>query len=288
MSIFLRWFAIIGVLSGVIALGGCSAVRLGYNNAPDLTYWWMDGYLDFDSAQAQRLRADLQDLQDWHRKEELPAYAELLNSLQPLAGQQVSAEQICALYGNIEARLLVTADRMMPTAVAVVQTLKPEQLVHLSKAWDKRNQEWREDWLDGTPAERAKYRLKKMVERAESFYGRIQGPQVAQLSSLLDNSGFDAATQYRETLRRQQDIVQTLKSARGGNDVLVQTELRALLARSLHSPDAALRQYQDRLRLQSCATIAALHSTATPAQRSKLAQTLKNYEGDARALFAQR
>jgi hypothetical protein len=34
-----------------LALGGCSALRLSYNNAPTLLYWWLDGYADFDKSQ---------------------------------------------------------------------------------------------------------------------------------------------------------------------------------------------------------------------------------------------
>lgn len=284
----LRCVAIIGVLAGAIGLGGCSAVRLGYNNAPDLVYWWLDSYLDFDSAQTLRLRADLQSLQDWHRKEEVPLYADLLKNLQPLSGQQVNTEQVCAVYTTLESRLMVTADRIMPTATAIAPTLRPEQLQHLAKAWDKRNQEWREDWLDGSQQDRAQHRLKKLRERSESFYGRMNDTQLARLSTLLEGAGFDAASQYRETLRRQQDIVQTLKGVRGASEIHTQAELRALLSRSLQSPDDALRQYQLRARLQGCSIIASLHNTATPSQRNKLAQTLQNYEADARAVALSR
>jgi dihydrodipicolinate synthase/N-acetylneuraminate lyase len=93
-----RWLGIIGLLAGALLLGGCSAVRLGYNNAPDLTYWWLDSYMDFDSPQSVRVRADLQALQDWHRKEELPQYAEFIKGLQPLVNKQVTSDQVCALY----------------------------------------------------------------------------------------------------------------------------------------------------------------------------------------------
>ena len=77
-----RWCAIICLLAAGLTLTGCGAVRLAYNNAPDLTYWWLDGFLDLDSAQSARLRNDLNALQAWHRKEELPAVAEMLKNLQ--------------------------------------------------------------------------------------------------------------------------------------------------------------------------------------------------------------
>jgi len=290
VRILFRWLGIIGLLSGTLLLGGCSAVRLGYNNAPDLTYWWLDSYMDFDSSQSVRLRADLQTLQDWHRKEELPQYADFIRGLQPLVTKQVRPEQVCALYDAIEVRLLASAERMLPTAAVLAQGFSPAQLEHMQKTWEKHNQEWREDWLDGTPAERSRYRVKKFLERVESFYGRLGDAQVQQLQGMLNASPFDADTQYRDRLKRQLDTLQILRAARttGTTETQVQDELRALLNRSVHSTVPAQKQYQERMRQYTCNLLATLHNSATPAQRSKLAQTLQNYEGDARALMAVR
>jgi hypothetical protein len=283
-----RWCAIIGLLVAALALGGCSAVRLGYNNAPSLTYWWLDGYMDFDGSQSLRLRDDLQSLQDWHRKEELPQLADTLKNLQAAAPGNVTPEQVCTLAVYLEARLQTVLDRSATTAVAIAPTLKPPQLDHLARALDKRNVEWREEWLDGTPAQRTERRMKKLLERAESFYGRVSDEQRALLLSQLDSSGFDPALQYREMLRRQQDILQTLRALRAGNapEIHVQAEVRALVTRSLQSPDVAFKQYTDRIRNQACQSIAAFHNSTSPAQRAKLAQALQGYEADARALMA--
>ena len=288
--LYLRWSAIIGLQACALALGGCSAVRLAYDNAPDFAYWWLDGYVDFDSQQSLRLRSDLQALHEWHRKDELPALAEMLRNLQAAAPLNVSPEQVCALATFLEGRVLEAAGRMLPAAGAIAPALKPTQLEHLTKAWDKRNREWREDWLDGSPQERAEYRLKKLVERAESFYGRLNEAQRKGLGAALVASGFDAATQYRETLRRQQDTHQTLRALRTTNlsETQVQTELRALMLRSLQSPEPALRQYQLQARQQGCAVAAALHNTTNVEQRTKLAKELSAYEADVRALMTKR
>ena len=34
-------------------LTGCSALRFGYNQAPELAFWWLDGYADFDEVQSR-------------------------------------------------------------------------------------------------------------------------------------------------------------------------------------------------------------------------------------------
>ena len=52
-----RRLQIIGVLLLAALLGACSAVRLAYNNLPTVSYWWLDGYVDFDGAQSLRPEA---------------------------------------------------------------------------------------------------------------------------------------------------------------------------------------------------------------------------------------
>jgi len=282
-----RWCAIIGLLAVALMLGGCGAVRLAYNNAPDLTYWWLDGFLDLDSPQSVRLRNDLQALQAWHRKDELPSVAEMLKNLQAASSGPVAADQVCQLSRHLEGRFQALLDRAAPTAMALAPTLSNAQLDHLARAWDKRNAEWREEWLDGTPQERLTRRLKSAIDRIEGFYGRLTESQKALLRSQLDSSPFDAATQYKETQRRQKDALQTLRGLKAGtwSDIQIQAEVRALLERSMHSPDPAYAQYTERVRLQACDLAAELHNSSSTAQRAKLQQTLQGYEADVRALM---
>ena len=73
---------------------GCSAVRLGYNKLPELASWWLDSYIDFSDTQGPQAKAALHKLQAWHRKEELPAIAELLVQAQ---GRQKLEAGVCML-----------------------------------------------------------------------------------------------------------------------------------------------------------------------------------------------
>ena len=282
-----RWCTIIGLLAAGLALTGCGTARLAYNNAPDLTHWWLDSYLDLDSPQSVRLRSDLNALQAWHRKEELPALAEMLKTLQAAAPQAVSAEQMCQFSRALEARFQSVLDRAAPSAIALGPTLSNAQLDHLSRAWDKRNTEWREEWLDGTPQERLERRMKKTIERIEGFYGRLTDTQKTLQRSQLERSPFDPAIQYKEVLRRQQDALQTMRALKPGTpgDTQAQADMRALLMRSMQSPDAAYVQHTERARSHFCESAAALHNSTNAAQRAKLQQTLAGYESDVRAMM---
>lgn len=277
---------IIGALL-LVFLGGCSAVRIGYNNAPSLVYWWLDSYIDFNDAQAGQVRDSLSALQAWHRKTELPAYADLLRQIQRVASGPVTPQQVCEFSDQIRTRVQSLGEQAAEGMSRAVPTLTPEQLRHLALQFDKHNRTWREEWLDGTPAELSARRLKKAVERAQSFYGRLEETQLAILRQSVASPTFDARLAWRERLRRQQDMLQVLRE-HGNSDrpAHVKAEILALLQRNLNSPDAAYQTQFERLVVESCTNIAALHNSTSAAQRRQLQETLQDYEADARALIS--
>ena len=78
--------AIIGTLILLLTpwMAGCSAIRLGYANGPQLAWWWLDGYVDFSSEQTPAAKQAIDRWFDWHRNTQLTDYAALLASTQAL------------------------------------------------------------------------------------------------------------------------------------------------------------------------------------------------------------
>ena len=283
----LRATVTIGLLLCLGLLSACSRIGLGYTNAPSLITWWLDGYVDFDSTQSTRMRADLQTLLDWHRKEELPQWAMLLKDMQNASDAALSADEACRLSAALEARVIRLTERVLPVAASAAMSLTPAQLDHLQAAFEKRNVEWREQWLEGTPGERAQRRLKKLVERTESFYGPLSDDQNALLKQQIAASLFDPVVQYREIQRRQQAALQVLRKLRSSGATEAQTlaALKVLVADTRQSPDSQFEAYSNRLRLAGCASIARIHASTNTTQRTRLQQTLKDYEADVRAVM---
>jgi hypothetical protein len=279
-----RWTSIIGLLWLILLMQGCSAVRLGYNNTPQLAYWWLDGYFDFNRSQSTRVRADLQSLLDWHRKEEMPLLEQQLARLLVLAPQDITPAQVCSVYGDLQTRAVAAMESAANTLAATAVTLQEPQLQYLDRAFEKKDREWREEWLEGTAQERAERRLKRAVEWSEWFYGSLSTAQVAMLTSRFANSQFDPEVQHREKLRRHQDLRTTLRGLLAKPLPQAQTDVRALLARTVVSADPAYRQHLELLVQENCVTVAMLHNSTSPRQRVKLSKTLQGYRADAQAL----
>jgi len=289
----LAWWRIIRSLlalgAAALLLGGCSAVRLGYSQLPELAYWWLDNYLDFDDTQGPLLRAELQTLHDWHRREELPQIAAELAQLQALAQRPVTSTQLCQWTERLRPRVQAVLTRAEPALLQLLPTLSTGQLAHLRQQLQKRHQQWRQDWLQDSPAERQATRLQRWQDRAEDFYGKLNAAQGELLRQAIASSPFDAALEDAERMRRQQDLLQTLQQIRSlpsarGDDGTARDLLRALWQRNQNSPNPVYRRHAEQIAQSGCESWAALHNSTSPTQRQRLLDKLRGYEDDARSL----
>lgn len=270
----------------MLLLASCSAVRLGYSQLPDLTYWWLDSYIDTRDAQTPRLRREIDALHQWHRTGELPDYVRLLQKMQRLAPGPVTAEQTCTLFDEMRERFDVLGARVEAPALWLAQSLTPAQIHHLTLKFAKTNAEWQDKWLRGTAPERLQRRLKQTVERYEMLYGSLDPAQIQLLRTGLARTGDPAPTWWAERLRRQQDILQTLRqlSTDSMPPEAARATLHALRGRLTHAPDPAVRAANEAALRDQCAMTARLHNATTAAQRARALEVLKSYEADLRAL----
>jgi hypothetical protein len=270
------------LLALALALSACSAIKLGYNNLAEAGYWWLDGYLDFEDTQDQRVREDLSRLHAWHRGAELPRLAELLQRLERLVPGDVTPAQVCAFVPPLRERLQAVTGKAEPSVVTLALELGPAQLEHLERKYAKNVAEYRKDWLRLTPAEQADKRARQLEDRIESLYGRLGPEQRALLLQQVRRSAFDAQRVLAERQRRQRDTLQTLRKLAGQPVPLdeARTVMRGLLDRGLNSPDAGSRAHQDSLVQESCATLAAVHNSTTPAQREHAVRRLRGWQRD--------
>jgi Family of unknown function (DUF6279) len=287
------WHRIIGVALLALVLAGCSMVRLGYSQAPTLTYWWLDGYLDLDGAQSARLRDDLDRFFEWHRKNELPAYAALLaRGQREVMEPSITPAAFCAWRDELQKRIDATAEQATPPLAALVLTLTPEQLKHFERQIAKGGESMRKDFAHPDRDERAAASFKRTLERYENFYGKLDEAQRTRLAQLLAASPFDPERWLAERERRNRDMIATLAStaaaARSPDaERQARVAVRLLVERAQRSPRPEYRAYQERLAQDNCALASAMHASTTPAQRRHARDKLKGWEEDMRLLAQQ-
>ncbi len=283
-------FAVICRIIGaacLLILGGCSAVVPAYNNAPFAIHWWLDSYADFDAAQSARVKADLAQLHAWHRKEDLPRIAQMLQTVQAAAPGELNAGQVCAWYGEGLDYVRGFAHRSAPLIAATAPTLKPAQAERVRRELAKSAKTWRGKWLDARPSEQIDERLDKALDNVKNWYGSASPAQTALLRSQLELTPYDSASGWKELQRRHADILDTIEALRGQPPERAQPAIEALLERSLVSPDPMYRVYLDRIIAADCVHVTEFHATTSPSQRRHMADKLASYARDLQKLAAQ-
>jgi hypothetical protein len=270
-----------------VALSACTAARLAYNQAPTITYWWLDAYVDLDNVQSTQARDALNQFFQWHRQNELPIYAGRLREWQALAPEDLTPAQACAQFEDVRERIERAADQTVEPFSRLALQLTAAQLEHLQRHQARSNEEFEKDFLRGNPEQRLKKRLDRATSRSEMLYGTLSREQRALLRELIQSSPFDAERTQEERLRRQADLLQTLKDAQA-TPARASQLVREHYARVKRSPAPGYDAYQRELVRQGCAQFARLHNSTSPEQRANAVRVLKGYEDDFRVLSAQR
>lgn len=295
MAKFSFWVRIIAASLGAVllsmVLSGCSAVKLGYSQLPDIAAWWLDSFIDFNDTQATQAKAALKKLHAWHRKEELPAVADLLAQAQTMVPNNITPEQACTVWASAQKRIDALMLESSRLAAPVVSQLGAKQLKHLEKQWASRNEDWKKDWLQSDPQDRFKKRLDSGIDRFGSFYGDFNPEQIKLMQKQIEQAAWSPEWGYQQRLKRQQAMLSALQTM--SSDMVkpamplpqVEKNLLNLMQLSVRPQDPADLNIQLQLEQQACQNIAQLHNTTTPAQRLKAQRRFKAYENDVRDLI---
>jgi Family of unknown function (DUF6279) len=288
MSKFICIVRLAALIIAASLLSACSAVKLAYNQAPDLTYWWLDGYFDFNDQQTPKVRDELTKLFAWHRSSELPKTADLLAQAAQLASGDITAGQACRLYEQGRALVDNVTNQALPALAALAPTVTPDQIDHLKRKYAKNAEEFKRDFVNASAANREARRLKQSVDRSEMLYGKLEDAQIAVIKQMLADSSFNAQASIKERERRQRELIDLLTSLSAAKASPASSEhaLRVYFQRVWESPDPAYRASVQRMTAQACQSFASIHASTTPAQRANAVKVLKGYETDLRALAA--
>jgi hypothetical protein len=170
-----------------LLLPACSAIRLGYGNADSLARWWMDQYLDL-YAGAGRAGTRAPAPPDGLASQD--AIAGLCGSTRPGTkpgvGKPTAADGL-ELTEAIIRRVRRLADRAIPDAADLLLTLTPAQIERMAARMADKNLSYaKEARLAEGEAGQRKARFKRLLERAEYWYGAFSDGQEAAIRQLID------------------------------------------------------------------------------------------------------
>jgi hypothetical protein len=269
------------------ALAACSMIGLAYNQAPSLAYWWVDGYADLNDAQTVQIRRDIDGFFAWHRSSELPSYINRLQQWQQLAMADSTPDTTCLQFKQVQTAYLRMIDQGLEPMARLALTLTPEQLKHTQRRYAKGNKEFEEKYVRVSAEKRIENLLERATDRYETLYGNLTDAQLKFLRERILQSPFDGARIHSERLRRQTDLLKTLRDLQAGSNTSAAAAAAALRSwhdRVMVSPVPGFASYSESLVRNGCEQFAAFHNTTSAEQRAHAVRVLRDYESDLRTL----
>lgn len=269
-----------GLLSGValLALGGCSAIQIGYRNADTWIRWQANSYFDFEGPQVEELDGRIAALLAWHRGKALPQYAKLLEDIAVRIGRPATREDLVWGYDAVRVQVREALRAAGTEAGPLLDRLEPRQVAHFERRLAEDNRKFARDFLDGTPERKRERRLKRNIERLEDWLGSLSDAQVERVKRYNESIPLTEELRDRDRKRRQAELVAMLRAKEATKRLAAWTE-NWDSGRAPEYAGAAQKQLAAYFDL-----LLDLDKTLTPAQREHAARRLRGYAEDATKL----
>ena len=281
-----RTFALF-LIASMALLAACSSIRLSYNNGDTLLYWWLDAYVDFEGDQADWVKRDIRELFQWHRKTQLQDYAALLSGFQRELAANPTQGDLLSAYRQIRTRTETLAMHAVPDMVDLARSLTPDQIRQMEERFNKKNEEFRRKFVNGSVEKRQEARFDKSMDQFKLWFGRFNNEQEEQLRRASYARPLDSNVWLEERIYRQRKIlalarkVQQEKPSKEQTTAMVTSLLREFFGRI----DAAERKtfYDSYANATSNYILTAIR-IATPAQKAHAQKRMQGWIDDFNAL----
>ena len=262
-------------------LSACSAVRLSYDNADWLLARMAASYVDLDRDQVRALKAELAQFHHWHRSEELPRYAELLDEAARRLEQGLSRED--ALWGvaSVRARSHTLSQQAAEDMVPLLLTLNDDQLVELEQRFARENRKFYAAKLPKDPEAAVAVRAEWLCDRLVDWTGALTKSQRSRVEQLV--RAFPEVPALRLASRRQRQA-EFLRLLRQRDDHAARAQLVAFLSDPEASRTPRYKEVMAAWEAQFVDLLLDLDRSLTPRQRATAVERLRSYAAEFRGL----
>jgi hypothetical protein len=267
----------------LLLAGGCSTVRIAYNNLDAVATWMAHDYFDLDAAQRDEFARRFERLHAWHRREELPEYIRFLKTIRQRTARGLRADDVLWVVDGLKQHYARIAAHSAADAAALLRTLTPAQLASFRLQLVKSNRKFRETHRsdDGEAARRKAFE-RRALEQLHDWVGPLTEAQEKQVIGLLQVPLVDEL-RHRDRLRRQREFF-TLPALRHGDRAEFTRRVRDWLVNWESGRNAADARLVDAAWQVRAGYYAAVDRLLTAEQRRHLLYRLQDYIDDLSAL----
>lgn len=269
-------------IAALLLLSACSRINLAYRNLDILIPWSLNDYLDMNSAQQARLKAQLREHQAWHCRNQLPIYLEGLETLQrEVAEDRIEIATLRAHRRKMRQAIEAIAVRITPSVSELLGSLDERQVRRLQETLAEKQRQLQEKFVEPELPRQIRERAERMQERVEHWAGRLDAAQRQRILQWSHSQGEQNRRWLENRRHWQAALVETVKQRHD-------SDFPARLAPLLQEPEAfwteAYRRSVPRTEQATLELIRDLYAMASAAQRSRLSQRLQGLHDDLASL----
>lgn len=277
-----RWASALILLWGAVTLGGCSGVRLVYDNIDTFIRWRLLQFLDVHGEQADELDERIARFLRWHRATALPKYARDVDEAARRLSDGLSRDDLVWGYdvslAHARESLRFAAEQVAP----LLDRLTPEQIRHMEQRIAEENRKFARQHLRGSERERREQRAQRIVERMEDWVGTLSKAQVERVQLFSARAPLLNEMRDRENKRLQGEVVAIIRAHEA------RKRLPERVANWERGRDPAYVVARAANRQEFELMLLDLDRLGTAEQRARLVAELYRYAGEFRALAARR
>lgn len=278
-----RW-ALIGVVTLVVA--ACSILQLVYEQAPRYLQWRTNVAHHFTEDQYELARTSIRRWFDWHRREQMPEVARMLQQAAQDVRGPISPELACERRDAYLAMSKQAFAAAAPLAAAVMVHLGPAQVSRLQVFFEELNEDQRDKYVSDDPHKQASLAVDFIEEWGGLVYGDFTAAQRARMEREVMALPFSARTVLQEAQRFQVRYVQLLQDTQAQKlpAEQVRQRLLAMLLDGIDPQEPVRKAQMQRWVKAGCAFASDLHAQTTAAQRERAERTLMGWRDDSSAI----
>ena len=258
---------------------GCSSTTFVYNRIDFLLPWYLASYVDLSRDQKQYLDELLIPFFSWHRHEELPRYAEIINSVEEILDSEVKVENITLITQDVEESWFRLEDELLLWILPLTKDLSDEQINNFLQVMQTKTIESENRYLKRNDQVYQKHNYNRLRKNLRRFIGTMSKEQL----DLVKIASKNMRRVDTEWVQNRKKLVANLGS------ILQRKEgWERRFISITHRDDLVSKNYRDNYAYNIDITnhlIAAILNTRTEKQDKKLRAQLKRYRTDIETLI---
>ncbi len=165
------------ILMLLLLIGACSSTTFLYNRLDFLIPWYLDDYVELDASQSETLDSLLAPLLDWHRREELPRYRDLLDRIIASLDEPATADTIASFAADMEAAWFRLETEAVERALTLGADLSDAQIQEFLEGLEKDQVKYEKKYLKRDRKEYRKDAYESLLDNAQDYLGRLNRAQ---------------------------------------------------------------------------------------------------------------